>query len=128
MTMTIRLIYAFDLLCGWCYGFAPALRAVRHAFPDLPIDLRTGGLVTGERVRPFAEMAAYILNASTRLQAVTSVTLGGAFKSNILQNRSVIASSIPPCEVVRQVRERHSDRALDFAEALQIAHIKTGAI
>ena len=42
--MTTRLIYAFDPLCGWCYGFAPALRALRQALPALEVELRIGGL------------------------------------------------------------------------------------
>ena len=58
--MRARLIYGFDPLCGWCFGFGPALRALREALPDLEIELRMGGLVTGGRIRPYIESAEYI--------------------------------------------------------------------
>lgn len=124
--MTLRLVYGFDPLCGWCFGFAPALRTLRGSFPELSIQLRMGGLVTGAKVRPYAEMSDYIQNASSRLQSVTGVTLGSAFKSNILSDPKIIASSIPPCDVLLQVRAAFPDRVLDFAEALQAAHFRDG--
>jgi putative protein-disulfide isomerase len=124
--MTTRLIYAFDPLCGWCYGFAPALRALRQTVPALQIDLRMGGLVTGERIRPYIEAADYITMASTRLKAVTGVALGEAFKAKILTDPAIISSSVPPCDVVLQVRQSAPDRVYDVAEAIQIAHFRDG--
>jgi putative protein-disulfide isomerase len=124
--MTARLIYGFDPLCGWCFGFAPALRAVRAAFPDLPIDLRMGGLMIGPKVRPYTEMSDYIRNASERLQAVTGVTLGEDFKRKILANPSAVASSIPPCDVLLQARRTFPEHVLDIAEAIQVAHFRDG--
>jgi len=124
--MTTRLIYAFDPLCGWCYGFAPALRALRQALPALEVELRMGGLVTGDRIRPYIKSADYITTASKRLQAVTGVALGEAFKAKILTDPTIISSSVPPCHVVLQVQQAAPDRVLDVAEAIQIAHFRDG--
>jgi hypothetical protein len=61
------LLYGFDPLCGWCYGIAPAVRAVAAAFPGLEIRLVMAGLVTGDRVGPDAAMEGHIRTASDRL-------------------------------------------------------------
>lgn len=93
--MPDRIIYGFDPLCGWCFGFTPALRKLTELRPDIPIDLCLGGLVTGERVRPYAEMSDYIRGASKRLASVTGQALGEAFFERLLSRLDVIASSTP---------------------------------
>jgi putative protein-disulfide isomerase len=124
--MTARLVYGFDPLCGWCYGFALALRALRRALPELAVDMRMGGLVTGDRIGPYADAAAYIAGASDRMTAVTGVALGRAFYARILGDPTVVASSVPPCDVLLQARAVAPDRLLDLAEALQVAHFRDG--
>lgn len=124
--MSARLIYGFDPLCGWCYGFGPALRAVREALPDLEIDLRMGGLVTGGRIGPYIQAADYIGQASARMRAMTGVAIGEAFTSKILGNPMVISSSVPPCDALLQVRRFAPHRVLDMAAALQTAHFRDG--
>lgn len=124
--MTARLVYGFDPLCGWCYGFAPALRDLRRALPHLAIDLRMGGLVTGERIGPYVDAVPYIRSASARMTAVTGVALGEQFHTRVLGSEAVVASSIPPCDAILQVRAVAPDRVLDLAEALQVAHFRDG--
>jgi putative protein-disulfide isomerase len=125
--MTPQLVYAFDPLCGWCYGFGPAFRAVRAALPDLAIEFRFGGLVTGGRIGPYADKRAYIEAAQVRLRAVTGLAPGSDFHARILQDPSVIASSIPPCDVLLQLRRVVPGAVPDFAEAIQTAHFRDGA-
>lgn len=121
-----RLVYGFDPLCGWCFGFIPALEALTQQRPDIPIELRLGGLVTGERVRPYSEMENYIAGASSRLLAVTGQVLGEAFLGKLLKRSDVIASSIPPSAAILQVREKYPERALAFAHSVQAAHFRDG--
>jgi putative protein-disulfide isomerase len=124
--MNVTLVYGFDPLCGWCFGFAPALRRIRAEFTGLPIEVRMGGLITGNRIRPYMEAAAYITQASARLRAVTGVSLGQSFHTRILANPAVISSSVPPCDVLLQLRAEQPDAVLDVAEALQRAHFGNG--
>ena len=124
--MSARLIYAFDPLCGWCYGFIPAMRALTAAHPDLPIDLRMGGLVTGERIRPYADMATYIRGAHQQMASVTGMALGAPFFDRILASPTIIASSLIPCAALLQVRAARPEKTLDFAHAVQIAHFRDG--
>jgi len=125
--MTRRIVYAFDPLCGWCHGFGPALDALRAAFPDISVDLRLGGLVTGARIGPYAAMGPYIRGASARMTAVTGVPLGAAFFDRILGDHDIITSSIPPCDVLLQARAVDQARVPDLARAMQDAHFAHGA-
>lgn len=124
--MTTEVVYAFDPLCGWCYGFGSTLRTLREARPDLRIALRMGGLVIGDRVGPYAAAAEYIRTASARMTAVTGTAIGARFWQNIIGNADVVSSSIPPCDVLLHVRQHAPEQVLDLAEAIQIAHFGDG--
>jgi putative protein-disulfide isomerase len=120
------LLYGFDPLCGWCYGFVPALRHLRAEMPDLAIRPVMGGLVTGSRIGRYADMADYIRNASARMTQVTGMALAPAFFERILGNDSAIASSLIPCSAILHVRQVAPDRAADFATALILGHFSAG--
>ena len=123
-----RIIYAYDPLCGWCYGFIPVMRAVAEAHPQVPIDVRMGGLVTGERVAPYSAARGYIVQAAARMGQVTGRPLSDAFFEKILTRDDIISNSAQPCSVVMQVREGSDDplgrKTLAYAHALQEAHFE----
>jgi putative protein-disulfide isomerase len=121
-----RLIYGFDPLCGWCYGFVPAMQALREAFPDLPVDLALPGLVTGARIGPYAAMADYIRGASARLKAVTGRAPSDAF-FRLISDPALMSSSGPPALVLAHARTRDPAKAVDFAHRLIEAHFEQGA-
>lgn len=122
----IRLLYGYDPLCGWCYGFVPALRHLRAQRPDVMIHPVMGGLITGERIGRYADMGLYIRGASTRMTAVTGMALSPRFFDRIIGNPGVVASSIVPCAAVLQVRAVAPERAAEYASAIQIAHFGEG--
>ena len=121
-----RPIYGFDPLCGWCYGLIPAMRRLREARPDLPVELVCGGLVTGERVGPYRAMAGYVREASGRMTAVTGQALSEDFFALIEGPDSPARSnSAVPTKAILAVRERGED-VLGYAHALQEAHFADG--
>jgi protein-disulfide isomerase-like protein with CxxC motif len=77
--ITERLAYAFDPLCGWCYGFGPALRATRAALLDTHVERRFGGVVTGGRIDRYFDKRACTEAAQVRLRAVTGLVPGPDF-------------------------------------------------
>lgn len=122
----MTVIYGFDALCGWCYGFVPAMRALRDALPDVPVTLAMPGLVTGDRVGPYAEMEGYIRGAALRLQSVTGRAPSPAFYDLIRQG-GVRGDSGPPTAAIAQVSDAHPARTIDFAHAVIEAHFQDGA-
>ncbi len=45
---TMKLIYVYDALCGWCYGFSPVITdfSARHA-SEFAVEVVSGGMVLG---------------------------------------------------------------------------------
>ena len=120
------LLYGFDPLCGWCYGIAPAVRAVAEAHPELEIRLVMSGLVTSDRVGPYAAMEGYIRGASDRLEAVTGRRPSPAF-FDLIRRPGVTGDSTPPATAIAQVAAAAPARALAFAHAVTEAHFDAGA-
>lgn len=121
-----ELLYGFDPVCGWCYGIVPAMRRVRRDHPGLPVRLVMAGLVTGERVGPYALMEGYIRGASTRLREVTGRAPSEAF-FELIRRPGVAGDSGPPSVAIAHVQATAPDRALDFAHAVIEAHFEQGA-
>ena len=121
-----RLMYGFDPLCGWCYGFVPAMRSFRERHPDVSVDLVLGGLVTGDRVGPYREMILYIRGASERLEAVTGRRPSDAFFERI-GRADTVGSSTEPSIVIADVldHEGHGPGLL-FAHDVIEAHFEAG--
>ncbi len=122
----MQLLYGYDPLCGWCYGFGPALRHLRSNLPDLQVHPVMGGLVTGARIGRYADMGGYIRKAAARMKGTTGVAPSSAFFDLIIRNPEIVASSLVPCAAVLQVRNMAPDRAADFASAVQAAHFADG--
>ena len=119
------LLYGFDPICGWCYGFAPAMRAMAAARPDLPVRLAMSGLVTGARVGPAAAMEGYVRGAAARLEAVTGRAPSDAFYG-WMRRPGAVADSGPPAVAVDAVRRARPEAALPFAHAVIEAHYGAG--
>jgi putative protein-disulfide isomerase len=121
-----ELIYGFDPLCGWCYGVVPAMRRVAQDHPDLPIRLVMAGLVTGERVGPYAGMEGYIRGASARLRAVTGRAPSEAF-FRLIATPGVQGNSGPPSVAIAHAAGFAPERAVEFAHRVIEAHFEEGA-
>lgn len=113
------LIYALDPLCGWCFAFADTAAALRRALGD-QVDWRIacGGLVTGDRVRPIADMAGYLRSGMRTVETRTSARFGAAFGA-VLDEGRWVSDSEPGCRATLVVQEGWGGgAAVDFAGAL----------
>lgn len=94
----MKLIYIYDALCGWCYGFAPTMRDFyqNHKNDFETIDVISGGMIRGERIGAIGEVAPYIKTAYKDVEDRTGVKFGEKFLTDILEEGSAIFTSIPP--------------------------------
>jgi len=122
----MELIYGMDPLCGWCYGIGPAIRRVVSDFPTLPVRPVLGGLVSGARIGPYAEMETYIRNASENLRAVTGRAPSAAF-FQMINRPGVMGNSGPPSVAIGAVRHAFPDRVLEFALRVTDTHFAEGS-
>lgn len=58
----MKLIYVYDALCGWCYGFSPIIKQFykKHKNHFDSIQVVSGGMIRGERIGAIGEVAPYI--------------------------------------------------------------------
>ncbi len=123
----MKLLYVYDALCGWCYGFSPVIREfqARHTGPDAPLPLTfevlSGGMMTGNRVRPVAESMGYIEQAYKTVEDRTGVQFGQAYLNNLLREGTYLSDSQPPGQAMTLFKQHLPHRAIEFAGTLQTA-------
>ncbi|MEY3984471.1 MAG: hypothetical protein RL160_2030 [Bacteroidota bacterium] len=118
----ITLYYVYDALCGWCYGFSPVMRRVQDRFAgaDVKIEVISGGMILGERAQPIGTMADYILQALPRLESMTGVAMGEAYKE-VLREGTRVYDSLLPSRALSAWKNQFPERQLEYASAMQKA-------
>jgi len=121
-----ELLYGFDPLCGWCFAFGPTIRALAAAHPDLPIRLRRGGLVVGERVAPIANSRDYLINGLEQVRRTAGVAAGRAFYDGLLAEGTYMSDSEPPCRAITVMERLAPAGVFGFAVDLPDIHYVQG--
>jgi putative protein-disulfide isomerase len=112
--------YVYDGLCGWCFGFAPVVEKVEANFKaSFQFEVLSGGMITGKRVGPIKEMAAYIKQATPRLKEITGVTFGDAYLNEVLENGTYISNSVPPSVALCILKEQAPEKQVYLAHQIQ---------
>ncbi|MER5700165.1 DsbA family protein [Streptomyces mirabilis] len=116
----VRLTYAFDAYCGWCYGFGPALHDFVKANGDrIEVRVLSGGLFTGSRALPVAAYP-HIPGANARIAELTGVVFGQAYQRMLAEGTVVMDSTDAAVGLVALSDQPGAD-ALDAAAAIQRA-------
>lgn len=117
-----KIIYIYDALCGWCYGFSPVAVQLKQRFSNnFEFEVWSGGMVTGERVGPLGPMADYIEKAYPTVEARTGIRFGEAYLNNILRNKEYVSDSFPPSLALTVFKSFHPEHAAEFAHQMQRA-------
>ncbi|MCC5943036.1 MAG: DsbA family protein [Balneolaceae bacterium] len=120
------LIYAYDPLCGWCYGFHPVMEKLAKRFADdLTIEVIAGGLAIDENAQTIAEGYAYVRGALGQVEQTTGVIFGENFKL-LTEEGSYFYNSEPSCRAQTVVNHLAPQHALEFAGMLQNAIFSEG--
>lgn len=116
------LVYIYDALCGWCYGFSPVMKRLQEKYGDrLHFDVLSGGMVMGSRVGPIGQVAPYIAWAYKQVEERTGVTFGEGFLKGVLEPGTAIFSSEKPGIALTVFKSERPDEAVSFAHDLQRA-------
>lgn len=120
--MQHKLIYIYDALCGWCYGFSPVMQQIHEKYAGrLDFEVLSGGMIMGLRAGPIGEVAAYIEKAYPDVERATGIRFGEGFLHNILRPGTAIFSSEMPGIALTVFRKHKPEQAVEFAHALQNA-------
>lgn len=123
----MEIIYLFDPLCGWCFGFGSHMQrfAAKHV-DEIKFTVISGGMVTGERVGPLAQIASYIKDSVPRLEQLTGEQFGPAFLADLNGEGKTIMDSTPPSKAFVILKEQFPERHVDLAHAIQSMFYKDG--
>lgn len=114
-----KIIYCYDALCGWCYGFSPVMEKIHQQYQkDFQFEVVSGGMVTGERIGPVGEVAPYIKQAYKQVENTSGVKFGENFLRE-LEKGTAIFTSIPPAIAMSILKAEKPELAVPFAGSLQ---------
>lgn len=115
------LIYVYDALCGWCYGYSGVMKAIYEKYKDdFNFEVISGGMVLGERAGPITNMSALIKSHYPSVEQTTGVKFGAPFLK-ALDEGGIYLSSEKPSIALSVFKTYQPDKAILFAHALQKA-------
>ncbi|GAB2519777.1 DsbA family protein [Nocardiopsis aegyptia] len=120
----MQLVYVFDAYCGWSYGFNGTLKEITRRHPDLPVEVVSGGLFTGERRPPLGQLD-FIPSANARVTELTGAEFGEGF-DRLFTEGSFVLDSERAARGVAALRQAAPERAAELAAALQRAFYVDG--
>jgi putative protein-disulfide isomerase len=117
VAQSVRITYAFDAYCGWCFGFTEAL----HRFTDTNSDrirvrVLSGGLFIGDGVRPIGTYT-HIPAAKRRIEELTGARFGDGF-NRALAEGTMVLNSLDAAAGLVALRHQDPNRALDASAAM----------
>ncbi len=125
--MEQRIIYIYDALCGWCYGFSPEVKKLEKTWRDkLPFEVLSGGMVPATRAHPLSTMAAYIKNAHKQVEQLSGVKFGSAFLNDTLNSTTLVMNSEPPALALSIAKKHYPELGVSFAHEIQYSFYYEG--
>jgi putative protein-disulfide isomerase len=118
----VKLIYVYDALCGWCYGFSPVIeKFYSNHTTELDVEVISGGMITGNRTGEIGKVASYISLAYKEVENASGVKFGEHFLNHTLKKGTAIFTSIPPAIALSAFKFFQPQNSLAFASTLQKA-------
>jgi putative protein-disulfide isomerase len=120
MPKVVKLIYAHDPMCSWCWGFRPVFQVLIQALPEhVRVEPLLGGLATDSRAPMSADMQAYLQQTWRTIQ---SRIPGTRFNFDFWQNCEPKRSTWPACRAVIAARTMHYPAGEKMIFAIQKAY------
>jgi putative protein-disulfide isomerase len=117
----MKLIYVYDALCGWCYGFTPVVQELQQQFgQEMEVEVLSGGMFLSANRRPASAMHNYISQAHKQVETTTGVTFGRAFLDDYLHTDDMMDSEKPGIAMT-VFKLYQPANALSFAHDMQLA-------
>lgn len=124
--MDTQILYLFDPLCGWCYGFSDTIYqfsekySEQHEFVPIP-----GGMVVGDQVKPFREINDFISDAYKKVEELSGCTFGNSYLEELLPSNKILDSE-PPSRALITFRTFDAGQSIKYAKDLQYEHFYNG--
>jgi len=114
------LIYFFDPMCGWCYGFSKVMLRIYEEFSsEIDIDAISGGMVLGNNQGPLIEKASFIGTEYQRVQDYSGAVFGSEFLDQLKRNTGFFYGSEKPSLAFQILKKKKSFYTIPIAHDLQ---------
>jgi putative protein-disulfide isomerase len=125
-TMKNKLMYVYDPMCGWCFGFGKVMNEfVAQQKDSFQIEIVSGGMVVGDREGEVGDFADYILGAYKRVEEMSGVKFGEAYLSQ-LKTKKLWSSSVKPSIALETFKTFNQKDAVAFGHKIQEAYFVQG--
>ena len=122
----IEIIYGYDPLCGWCYGFSSDLKTVRQKYQDrIKFTLINGGIFAGRRGVKMGQISGHINRNMPYVTQRTGTPFGTEFKELLLKSEYPYDSEKSSIAVV-VFRDLNPTKVFEYASDLQKAFFHDG--
>ena len=114
-----KIIYVYDALCGWCFGFSPVIQAARDFYShDFDFEIISGGMMIGERAGRISDVAPHLRDSYKRVEETTRIVFGNPFLKHLEEGEMIFNSETPSValSVFKSLQPRN---AFEFASQLQ---------
>jgi len=116
----MRVLYVFDALCGWCYGFGPVINKLHQNFSEqIEFAVVSGGMFTGSGTKSYGDLHRSETEAYVRIREITKVRFGRNFIHNTLKRGEAAFNSFPPSKALTVVRDLKPNAVIAFCDLLQ---------
>ena len=121
-----KIIYAFDPLCGWCFGFNAVIRKLKEEYEaHLDFEVKSGGLVIGNRICKISEKAKYLKKSLPSVERISGIEFGEKYHQ-LLDEGVYVSNSLPPSIAFNVFKSFRPDLAFEIAHAIQQTHYVDG--
>ena len=125
--MKEKIIYVWDPLCGWCYGFEPQIEKFQQNFKkQYDFEVLVGGMVLPPNGNTMGQMREFLTGAIPQLEKTTGITIAQAYYNNILSNDDLKLYSITPCLVFNYLKSDYQGKETTLARTIQDLLYKQG--
>jgi putative protein-disulfide isomerase len=119
MKTKLKIIYVYDALCGWCYGFSPVMQAVHETFAEeFEFEVLSGGLVPGNPAEGMHGKMEPSKDSFEAIEEVTGISFGTAFIHNYEWGKIVFNAEWPAI-ALSVLKSILPDRSMEFAHQIQ---------
>lgn len=122
-----KLIYGYDTLCGWCYGFSSEIeKTISHLNDIIDFEIYNGGLFAGIKGPKMGYINAHIRRNMNKVTKRTGKPFGLGFE-NLLDSVHYPYNSTRASVAIEVVKEIAPHQALAFASDIQHSFFEHGA-
>jgi putative protein-disulfide isomerase len=127
MTNPIKIIYVYDALCTWCYGFSKVIKDCYETHKhEFKFEVLSGGMMIGDRVGSINDIAPFIKTGYKTVENSTGITFGDKYLK-VLQEGSMILNSEMPAIALSLLKQYFPEQSIVFAHEIQRALYFDGA-